>query len=65
MVQKFTNLKQQIPKLLQLLYVQNDNIDNMNKTGYNVYVYDFSVDYDATHVDDIVDIHNYLMKKTT
>ena len=37
----------------------------MNKTGYDVYVYDFSVDYDATHVDDIVDIHNYLMKKTT
>ena len=37
----------------------------MNKTGYDVYVYDFSFDYDATHVDDIVDIHNYLMKKTT
>ena len=33
------------------------------KTGFNVYVYDFSVDYDATDVDDIVDIHNYLMKK--
>ena len=26
-------------------------------------VYDFSVDYDATDVDDIVDIHKYLMKK--
>ena len=24
---------------------------------------DFSVDYDATDVDDIKDIHNYLMKK--
>ena len=24
--------------------------------------YDFSVDYDATDVDDIVDIHKYLMK---
>ena len=24
---------------------------------------DFSVDYDAIAVDDIVDIHNYLMKK--
>ena len=26
-------------------------------------VYDFSVDYNATDVDDISDIHNYLMKK--
>ena len=37
--------------------------DNMKKTGFNGYVYDFSVDYDATDVDDIVDIHKYLMKK--
>ena len=35
----------------------------MKKTGFNGYVYDFSVDYDATDVDNIVDIHNYLMKK--
>ena len=35
----------------------------MKKTGFNEYVYDFSVDYDATDVDDIADIHNYLMKK--
>ena len=39
------------------------SVDNMKKTGFNGYVYDFSVDYDATDVDDIVDIHNYLMKK--
>ena len=39
------------------------SVDNMNKTGFNGYVYDFSVDYDATDVDDIVDIHQYLMKK--
>ena len=26
-------------------------------------VYDFSVDYDATDVNDIVDIHIYLIKK--
>ena len=38
-------------------------IDNMRKTGFNDYVYDFSVDYDATDVDDIKDIHKYLMKK--
>ena len=37
--------------------------NNMKKTGFNEYVYDFSVDYDATDVDDIVDIHKYLMKK--
>ena len=28
----------------------------MKKTGFNGYVYDFSVDYDAIDVDDIVDI---------
>ena len=33
------------------------------KTGFNGYVYDFSIDYDATDVDDIVDIHNHLMEK--
>ena len=33
------------------------------KTGFNGYVYDFSVDYDAIDVDDILDIHKYLMKK--
>ena len=37
--------------------------DNTKKTGFNGYVYDFSVDYGATDVDDIVDIHKYLMKK--
>ena len=26
-------------------------------------LYDFSVDYDFIVVDDIIDIHNYLMKK--
>ena len=35
----------------------------MEKTRFNGYVYDFSVDYDATDVDYIVDIHKYLMKK--
>ena len=37
--------------------------DNIKNTGFNGYVYDFSVDYDATDVDDILDIHKYLMKK--
>ena len=39
--------------------------DNLKDTGLNGYVYDFSVDYDATDVDDIEDIHKYLMKKIT
>ena len=41
------------------------SLDNMKKTGLNGYVYDFSVDYDAIAVDDIKDIHKYLMKKIT
>ena len=38
------------------------SLDNRKKTGLNGYVYDFSIDYDAIAVDDILDIHNYLMK---
>ena len=38
------------------------SIDNMKKTGFNGYVYDFSADYDATDVYDIKDIHKYLNK---
>ena len=35
----------------------------MKKTGINRYVYDFSIDYDAITIDDILDILNYLIKK--
>ena len=35
----------------------------MKKTGLNRYIYDFSVNYDAIAVDDILDIHSYLIKK--
>ena len=38
------------------------SVDNVKKTGLNGHVYDFSVDY-AIAVDDILDIHNYFMKK--
>ena len=41
------------------------SVDNMKTTGFNGYVYDFSVDYDATDVDDILDIQKYLMKKNS
>ena len=39
------------------------SLDNMKKTGFTGYVYDFSVDYDPFAVDDIKAIHKYLMKK--
>ena len=38
-------------------------VDNMKKTGFNDYVYDFSVDYDAGAADDTLGIYKYLMKK--
>ena len=39
------------------------SVDNMQKTGFTGYVYNFSVDYTAITVNDILDIHKYLMKK--
>ena len=39
------------------------SVDNMKKTGLIGYVYYFSVNYSDTSVDDISNIHNYLMKK--
>ena len=35
----------------------------MKRTGLTGYVYDFSLDYEAIEVDDIKNIHKYLMKK--
>ena len=43
--------------------LKDQSVDNMKKTGFTVYVYDFRADYNAIAVDDIKDIHNYLMKK--
>ena len=42
---------------------KNVSVDNMKKTRLSGYVYGFSVDYDAVAVDDILDIHKYLMEK--
>ena len=39
------------------------SVDNMKETGFNGYVYDFSVDYNSIAVDDIRNIHKYLMKR--
>ena len=39
------------------------NISKDWSTGFNHYIYDFSVDYNAILVSDITDIHKYLMEK--
>ena len=38
-------------------------VDNMKRTGFTGYIYDFSEDYDVIAVDDIKNIHKYLMEK--
>ena len=49
---------------LRLRKISKDfSVDNTKKTGLNGYVYDFSVDYDAIAVNDILDIHKYLTEK--
>ena len=39
------------------------SVDNMKKTGFNGYISDFSIDYDAISVSNILGIHKNLMKK--
>ena len=47
-----------VPSPLCLGNISKDwSADNMKKTGFNGYVYDFSDDYNAIAVDDILDIH--------
>ena len=53
-----------VATLLCLGNISKDfSLDNMKKAKLNGYVYDFSVYYDDVVVDDILDIHKYLMKK--
>ena len=55
-----------VPTPLCLGNISKDfSVDNMKKTGLNVYVYGFSVDYDAIAVDDILGIRKYFMKKNS
>ena len=52
-----------IPYSLCLGNISKDWLqDNMEKTGTNGYIYDFSSDYKAIATSDILDIHKYLMK---
>ena len=49
-----------VPNNLCLGNVSKDfSASNMKNTGFNGYVYDFSVDYDSIEVSDIQDIHKY------
>ena len=53
-----------IPTLLCLGNISKDcSVGNMKDARLNGCVYDFSVDYDSIAVDDIKDIHKYVMKK--
>ena len=55
-----------VPNYLCLGNVSKDfSASNMNKTGFNGYIYDFSVDYDSIDVDNIKDIHKYLIRKNS
>ena len=38
------------------------SVDNMKRTGFTGYVYDFSIDYNPTAAGDIKDIHKYMKK---
>ena len=42
---------------------KDQSVDNMKKTGFTGYVYDFRVDYTPIAVGDIKDIHKYLIEK--
>ena len=67
MVQNFTNLMQDSEISVGQICLGNISkdwsVDNMKKTGFTGYVYDFSVDYDPIAVDDIKNIQKYLIKK--
>ena len=53
-----------VPSPLCLGNILKDwSVDNIKKTELTGYVYDFSADYNAIAVNDIKDIHKYLMVK--
>ena len=53
-----------VPNPLSLGSFSKDwTVDKMRKNGFIGYICDFSVDYDAIAVDDILNIHNHLFKK--
>ena len=67
-VQKLLNFQAKDSEIVATLLclgniMKESSEDNTKKTGMNGYVYDFSVDYDAIAVADILHIHKYLMKR--
>ena len=53
-----------VATLLYLGNISKDwSVDNMKKTGFAGYIYDFSVDYDAIENDDVKDFHKHLRTK--
>ena len=65
MVQKLLNLKQKIltAYLLCLRNISKDWLVNIKNTGIKGCVHDFSLDYNALAISDILGINKYLMKK--
>ena len=64
-IHKFTAKDSEIvPSDLCFGNVSKDiSANKMKKTGFNGYIYDFSVDYNSIDVNHIKDIHKYLIKK--
>ena len=53
-----------MPSPLCLGNISKDwSVDNMKKTGFTGYVYDFSTDYNAIKISNILHIHKCLIKK--
>ena len=49
--------------MLGNIFVDDLPADGVKKTGLYGSVYDFNIDHKAIAVDDILDIHKYLMEK--
>ena len=64
-IHKFTEKNSMIvPNNLCLVNFSKDfSASNIKKGGFNGHICDFSVDYDSTDIENIKDIHKYLMKK--
>ena len=66
MIQKLINLNEKTLTLMQLLCLGNISkdfsVDNIKKAGLYGFVNDFSVYHDIIISDDVLSIHNYLMK---
>ena len=69
MLQKYINSKQKKSEIKDCaLYLgnvsQDFTINNMKKTGLRGVVNFFSVDFNLIDINNILDIHRYLMKRT-